>query len=62
MLGMKAEELQVVPASETVNSETRTPQGQDCAKNDNPPIKPATGRLPARASRRGFQGSEDFLG
>jgi hypothetical protein len=48
---IKVEEPRVVPASETVDSEIANPQDQNGANGEDPQTKPATGRLPARASR-----------
>jgi hypothetical protein len=47
----KAERTGVVPETDAVESEIENPQDQDRAKSENPPTKPAAGRLPARASR-----------
>jgi len=49
---MGAETRGVVPASNTVEREIAYPQDQNRAKTEDPPTKPASGRLPARASLR----------
>jgi hypothetical protein len=51
MSEMKAEEPEVVSQSKTVDSEIAKLQDQNRTKGEDSLTKPATGRLPARASR-----------
>ena len=48
---MKAETPEVVPQSETVEGKIENPQNQNLATSEESISKPATGRLPARATR-----------
>lgn len=56
MQDMNIETRGVDPEMETPDSEVEFQEDQDRSESENPPLKPQTGRLPARASRRNKMG------
>ena len=51
MPDMRIETRGVDPEMETPDSDVEFPEDQDRSESENPPSKPQTGRLPARASQ-----------